>query len=96
MAIAAISRRARDEHLTWDLQRNNDVLIVGFDTTLAEGWGELFDAMKTHVDMGARIVVFPRHMPPISIAGMAVFRELARYLIRSGVAVRRGTVQRGI
>jgi len=55
------------------------------------GWGELFEAIKAEVEAGARVVVFPKDLPAITLTGMTVFQSLVRYLISSGVEARRGT-----
>jgi hypothetical protein len=84
-----MSRPSHRSHVTWDLERRNDVVIVGFEPLASKGWSELFEATKAEVDAGAHSVVFPTDMPSISPSGMAIFQELVRYLIRSGVAVNR-------
>ena len=88
MAISTLSR-SRLGARTWDLERRKDVVIVGFEAPISEGWSELFEAVKTEVETGARFAVFPTEIPPTSAAGRAVFQELVRYLIRSGVTVER-------
>jgi hypothetical protein len=90
MTISMISPPASGEQETWNLERRNDVLIVGFELPISDGWGRLFEAMKAEVKAGARVVVFPRDMPAISRSGIPVFQELVRFLVGSGVAVQRG------
>jgi len=84
MAISTISRRSPAQGVTWDLDRRSDTLVVGFQHSVSEGWSELFEAMKGEVAAGVRFVVFSKDIPRISPAGMAIFRELVRYLIGAG------------
>jgi len=76
--------------MTWDLDRQDDTLIVTFHMPIAEGWSELFDALKAGLESGARVVFFPNDLPMISSNATEVFHALINYLIGSGVQVHRG------